>query len=380
MSKTTTNKMTNKKTIQGHAYNRVTTLKNDFRCPASDRNYPWPEFNNDKERIKANTERYRGVPVSEAMCGIKTTTADQAPVAPEIGQVFMTNVHYDSGTARFDGINIKESIACRNNLKRYFNAGGSMFRKEVPAKVVAINKPHQEVVVDLLQPTFEQWIKTVTKDKSVQYDMKHPQTITVKNLQLSNGGYLGKALIPCMKELTGEDYYVDAFIPGSQIVLNIEKDFEKWNGKDVETFITNYSLRPGSVNQMSLICSRKAVLNFDGNKHKIALYNKYCDDDEVWKAFTDTQHGGIVTGVINSSKKCGVFVEIPSLNITGMVNTTPEKLVEYKAGQNVKVRIIDFEKMLTYDTITQMMVHQDPYVIEDGKLKSCILKPVLVFA
>lgn len=369
--------------ISGKCYNdRTMRLKSDYKCPASDGNTPWPEFNSDKERIRANSLRYKDVPLSEAMCGIPESKVKMPaePVEPVLGQVFKTTVSMNGSEPVFNGICIKESVTCRNNLKRYKAAGGDMFKEEVLAKVVAVNKPRQEVTVDLLQPAFEQWIKGIAKDKTVQYDLKNPQVITVKNLQLANGGYLGKALIPCMQKLTGEDYYVDAFIPGSQIVLNIEKDFERWNGKDVETFITNYSLRPGSVNQMSLICSRKALLNFRGNQHKIKLYNKYCDDDAEWKAMTDTQYGGIVTGVINSSKKCGVFVEIPSLEITGMVMTTPEKLVEYKAGQNVKVRIIDFEKMLAYDSTTGMLVHQDPYVIEDGKLKSCILKPVLAFA
>ena len=89
---------------------------------------------------------------------------------------------------------------------------------------------------------------------------------------------------------------------------------------------------------------------------------------------------GTVTGVINSSKKCGVFVELPLFNITGMINMEPERLVEFKAGDEVSVRITDFEQMLEYDPSTGNMVHQEPYKIENGCLKSCILKPVLELA
>jgi ribonuclease R len=76
----------------------------------------------------------------------------------------------------------------------------------------------------------------------------------------------------------------------------------------------------------------------------------------------------------------GVFVELPLFNITGMINMEPERLVEFKAGDEVSVRITDFEQMLEYDPSTGNMVHQEPYKIENGCLKSCILKPVLELA
>ena len=131
---------------------------------------------------------------------------------------------------------------------------------------------------------------------------------------------------------------------------------------------------------MSLICSRKALLNFSGNLTKIELYGDYCTNGKKWKTFTKSTFSGIVTGVINSSKKCGVFVELPLFNITGMINVAPERLVEFKAGSEVPVRITDFEQMLDYDPSTGLLVHLQPYKIEDGCLKSCILKPVFELA
>lgn len=355
---------------------------NNYICPPSTRDTEWPEFTNERDRIRANSIRYAGMDICEAMCGIKAKDVNipPVPITPSVGDVFSTRLAWTGSNVSFEQMPVKESVVCRNNIKRYVGKDAKLFNSEVPVKVVSVNKSRQEVTVDVLQPTFDRWITGITTDKTIQYDIKKPQTITVTNLKLANGGYTGKALIPCMTTLTGEPYYIDAFIPGSQIVLNIENDFEKWNGKDVEVFVTNYTLKPASVNQMSLICSRKALLNFKGNLKKIELYNKYCDDDAEWKALADTELGGIVTGVINSSKKCGVFVEIPAYNITGMVNVDADKLVEYKAGQNVKVKIIDFEKMLSYDSYADMLVHQNPYEIVNNKLKSCILKPVLTFA
>jgi ribosomal protein S1 len=250
----------------------------------------------------------------------------------------------------------------------------------VDVKVVSIDKVHQTVYIDVLQAMFESWISEIIKDKSIQYNITNPQIVTVHNLKLANGGFIGKAEVPSISQLIGEPYYVDAFIPGSQIVLNIENDFEKWNGKSVDTFIAGYTTKPGSVNQMSLICSRKALLNFSGNLTKIEIYKDYCDDGKKWETFTKSTFAGIVTGVINSSKKCGVFVELPMFNITGMVNLEPERLVDFKAGEQINVRITDFEKMLEYNPTNDSMEHLEPYRIENNCLKSCILKPVLELA
>ena len=131
---------------------------------------------------------------------------------------------------------------------------------------------------------------------------------------------------------------------------------------------------------MSLICSRKALLNFSGNLSKIQLFSDYCENNKKWKAFTKSEFVGTITGVIDSSKKTGVFVEIPVFNITGMISTEAKDLVNFKKGAEVKVRITDFEQMLTYNPTNGNTEHAIPYVIEDGCLKSCILKPVLELA
>jgi hypothetical protein len=93
--------------------------------------------------------------------------------------------------------------------------------------------------------------------------------------------------------------------------------------------------------------------------------------------FTKSTFTGIVTGVINSSKKCGVFVEIPQHHITGMVAMKPEELVNYKPGQEIIVKITGFEEEMVWNKVVQQMQHAIPYVIEDNKLKECSLKPIL---
>lgn len=340
----------------------------------------WPEFKTEKERIRAYSKRYANTPISEAMCGIKEETINipQLPVTPVVNGIYKARITKHGDYVSVHGLSAKEQVICRNNLKRYTNM--EMTDREIDVKVVAIDKLRQTITIDVLQPLFENWINSIMEDKTIQYNVKAPKVVSVSNLRLGNGGFIGKAEIPAISEFIGEPYYVDAFIPGSQIVLNIESDFSRWNGATVDTFVAGYTTRPDSVNQMSLICSRKALLNFSGNLTKIELYGDYCTQGKKWKSFTKSSFVGTVTGVINSSKKCGVFVELPLFNITGMINMEPERLVEFKAGDEVSVRITDFEQMLEYDPSTGNMVHQEPYKIENGCLKSCILKPVLELA
>lgn len=340
----------------------------------------WPEYKSEKERIKLFTKRFANMSISEAMCGIKETEikTPDLPVTPVVGGLYKAQLTKRGNYISIDGLSAKESVICRNNLKRFTNM--EMENREIQVKVVSIDKIRQSITIDVLQPLFENWINEITADKTIQYNVKSPKTVTVHDLKLGNGGFIGKAEVEVISQFVGEPYYVDAFIPGSQIVLNIENDFERWNGQTVDTFVAGYTTRPGSVNQMSLICSRKALLNFAGNMTKIELYGDYCSQGKKWKSFTKSTFTGNVTGVINSSKKCGVFVELPLFNITGMVNMEPERLVEFKAGQEISVRITDFEQMLEYDPSTGNMVHQEPYKIVDGCLKNCILKPVLELA
>ena len=340
----------------------------------------WPEFKTEKERIRAYSKRYANTPISEAMCGIKEETINipQLPVTPVVNGIYKARITKHGDYVSVHGLSAKEQVICRNNLKRYTNM--EMTDREIDVKVIAIDKLRQTITIDVLQPLFENWINSIMEDKTIQYNVKAPKVVSVSNLRLGNGGFIGKAEIQAISEFIGEPYYVDAFIPGSQIVLNIENDFNRWNGATVDTFVAGYTTRPDSVNQMSLICSRKALLNFSGNLTKIELYGDYCTQGKKWKAFTKSSFVGTVTGVINSSKKCGVFVELPLFNITGMINMEPERLVEFKAGDEVSVRITDFEQMLEYDPSTGNMVHQEPYKIENNCLKSCILKPVLELA
>jgi len=347
-------------------------------------NFEWPAFKNDRERIKYNTEKYKNFSIVEAFNdGLKLTLSIEnevpTPVSLKLGDEFDVKIKSISKSGvTFENLSAKELVVCKNNLNKYKNISPDIYNLTLTARVVDVNK-HQ-VTVDVIQPMFDSWINRIMKDPTNQYDVVKPELVTVRNLQLSKNGYIGKAVIPSLSNLLGEDFEVDAFIPGSHIVLNIEKDFEKWNGKDVQTFVSNFINKPNSLTQKSLVCSRKNYLTYLGDLNKISIFDLYCKQDEQWESFKKTSYAGKVTGVINSSKKCGVFVEITQLNITGMVNMKPEEIVKYNPGQEIFVRIADFEDMIYFDDNLGQRTHLDPYKIEDGKLRKCILKPVLELA
>ena len=110
------------------------------------------------------------------------------------------------------------------------------------------------------------------------------------------------------------------------------------------------------------------------------MFKAWCEESEEWNKIQNTSYKGRVTGVINSSKKCGVFVEIPGLDMTGLVTAEPDQLVNYKTDSEVFVKVTGFDEEKKWNSMTKQMEHIDPYIIEDGCLVRCNLKPVLTFA
>lgn len=358
---------------------RVSVWENSrTACPKSMLDAEWPAYNKEKDRIKYNTIKYKDVPISEAMCNIKfdETRVPELPIDPVIGSVHSVILkRAKNGDVYVTGLSTKECVVCKNNLSKYKNF--DFDNLETDAVITNYNKTQQAITVDIIKPIFDKWIKVTTDDLTSQYDIAQPRVVSVEHLKLCPGGFIGKAKVPCVSDFIGEPYYVDAFIPGSQIVLNIEKDFSKWEGKTINTFVAAYN----TVNKdrPALICSRKDLLNFYGNIEKINIYKAYCEDNAAWKKLKEDVIPGIITGVINSNKKCGVFVELPTYNITGIINCAADELVNFKNGEAIHVKITGFEQMLEYDDTMATVKHLEPYIIENGTLKQCILKPILSF-
>lgn len=352
----------------------------------------WPEFNSDSKRIKLCSKIYKDMTITEAFAEYYNLTlkpmpeaVNQVPKDLRVGDIIPVRIRsIEKGRVVFDAGNIKTNIQSGVNLYRYEKLRHFLPMDELKATVTRVDK--DKAVVDPLTPMISDWINPILKDPTIQKVIPNQETgakattIKVKDLQLTKGGFTGKAVIPSVSEFVGEDYVVDAFIPGSQIVLNITDNFEKFVGQTVDTFIMNYMTKPGNRNETSLVCSAKEVIKFCGELNMIDLFKAWCEDNGVWKTVADMKFEGKVTGVINSAKKCGVFIEIPELSITGMVSTKPEELVNYKPHMSVPVKITGFDEETYFDYAAQQVQHVIPYEIEDGILKKCNLKPILQFA
>lgn len=354
--------------------------------------FEWPEFTSDKLRIKAYSQRYKDLDIVEAFnqhYGLSLTDssnlANSIPRELHVGDVIKTRILSitSDGSVVFDTTNLKTNVQSSVNLHKYEKFKHFLPMDEISA--VVTKRDRDKVVIDPITPMVNEWLNPVLADIASQKIIpcdEHPYvtSIRVKDLQLTRGGFVGKAVIPNVSEFIGEDYTIDAFIPGSQIVLNIAENFEDFNGKTVEAMVVNYMKKPGGQGSMSLVCSVKERLKFIGEINMIKLFNSWCEESDLWKANMDTTYAGKVTGVINTSKKCGAFVEIPELSITGMVQAKPEELVLYKPHMNVNVKLTGFNEEMFYNSDAAQLQHVLPYEICGGVLRKCNLKPILQFA
>ena len=97
------------------------------------------------------------------------------------------------------------------------------------------------------------------------------------------------------------------------------------------------------------------------------LYNNYQlaqnNENVTWNNVFD----GIVTGIINSQKKTGIFVELNNKFITGLAQIDSIDLINYKPGNEVKVRIVSFETK----------EGSKPFVLnKNGSIRECNVRPV----
>lgn len=347
--------------------------------------FEWPDLASDFERIKRNSQRYKNVDIREAFqmeYGIKIKKSRKKDanlmyhdVQP--GEVIPLKITYiDKKTVLFDQSLFKENIVSAVNLYQY-----KRFKKNTPKETVmckVISKTSDKIVVDPLAPMFDAWLEDKLNNIKNQYDLKNDRSIVVQNLNLIRGGFSGDIRVDTVSDFCGQDIMLKAFIPGSQIVLNIESDFERWNGKSVRAFITNYMKSAPSWNQstekMSLICSAKEYLKFLGDKVKMDFFNEYCLESDRWNELVKSSWKGLVTGIINSSKKQGVFVEIPELYITGMVEMPSNKLNYYHPGMEVEVKLDRIDEPVVWNQEVGQMQHKPAFVVEDNILKKCNLR------
>ena len=351
--------------------------------------FKWPEYKSERERIKLNTYKYLDHTIIEAFedeyktsINVTDQNIEMTPRDLKIGDIINTRIlDVSKRQVTFDTRSTKSCLYSAVDLSKYKtfkDVLGNQITSDVEAEVIDVTK--HGVKVDVLKPMIDKYVNHYVNNSWKQKVLGSPITVTVTDLKLTRGGFLGKAILPTVSEFLGEPYYVDAFIPGSQIVLNITSDFEQFEGKSVKAFIVNYMKKPGFGNEMSLVCSVKEYLKFQGECEMIKMFDHWCNDDDSWKEMAQQTLCGVVTGVINSAKKCGVFIEIPDMHITGMLNVASKDLVNYKPGKSINVKVTGFEEETFYNPAANQTQHFEPYKITNNCLEKCTLKPIFTIA
>ena len=351
--------------------------------------FDWDAYQTDRERIAINSRTYANTDIVEAFkkCyGIKLKKsncgkANDVPQQIAIGQTItarIKSIGKGKNNVQFDCGNIKDDIVSATDLSRF-----ARFKKNIPnhdIEMCVVGKNNKSYIVDCIQPLYSKFNDRIEKSISEQCNYRgEDRSVTIHDLRWTHGGFIGKIDVDEVCEFTGEETQLDVFIPGSQIVLNIERDFSKWAGATVQAFIMNFNRALlNNPSTPAIICSVKKYLEHKGNVNKIDLFKAYTENNDEWKKNLATVRSGVVTGVINTSKKCGVFVEIPDLNITGLVSLKPAQIVNYHPGDEVDVVITAFDEIRYYDKEYDQLRHVTPYVISpEGIVKECNLKPVL---
>lgn len=231
-----------------------------------------------------------------------------------------------------DEIVSKENFSdCMDNVQNWLLTHDNTLRFEVREKRNGV------YYVSVMNGFYKLWTDAVERAT------KRFEVIDVHIDSLTKGGYLGNTVIQPLYELTGKKYTSSVFIPGSNIVLNIERDFERWVGQDVQIIPQKFAKfsQFGMPVENSIIGSRKLVLQITGNNNLYDMYNR----DKLVEHMGGKKEvfAGTVTGIINSANKTGIFVELNNKFITGLMPIDAMDLVNYKPGDQIDVKVKEFE-------------------------------------
>lgn len=337
----------------------------------------FPYFKNEKERIKYMSTAYKNVNLAKAFKIYYNLELDQSLLNNKtINKVYNLEVGmiYNGYVDSFDGKNIvftvpgvKADIVCKenfsdciDNIESYLLTHNNQLLFEV--KEIKNNTYY----VSIISAYYKSWTDAINSA------IFNNNGIEVHIDNLVKGGYIAHTTITTLYNLTGRNYTHAVFIPGSHIVLNIENDFDRWINQDVvivpQKFVdykVNY--KTGEV-EKSLVGSRKKVLQILGNQNLYEIYGKWQLAKAHENVTFDNTFDGVVTGIINSKNKTGIFIEIDDMYITGLANISSIDLIDYKPGDLVKVRLVDME----------CKEGAEPFVFtKNGKhIKECNVRPV----
>jgi len=340
----------------------------------------FPMFKTEKERIKYMSNAYRNCSLTTAFASFYglTITPEQKKNQSinniqqiELGQILSGTVkEFTKSTLTFDVPGIKEEIICKENFVNCMESiQGYLLTHNNKLLFEVREKKNNKYYVSVTSAYYKSWVdminKVIQKEDGIQVHID----------ALVQGGYICHTDIVTLNNLTGRHYTHSVFIPGSHIVLNIEHDFEKWIGQDViivpQKFVEFKKNFKTGETENSLVGSRKRVLEIFGSNNLAEMYHTYLLSKKDNVKYIPETYDGTVTGIINSQKKTGIFVEINDKYITGLANIDAVDLLDYKPGDTVRVRIKEFE----------VQEGKEPFVYNKrGKIIKCNTRLVLELA
>ena len=314
----------------------------------------FPIFNNDKERLKYMKKAYGdikslaksfsifyGIEISPE---VKTNKSINNVQIIELGNVYSGTVKsFGKNGITFEVPGVKDEIISKENFNDCATSINNYLSQHNNKLLFEVREHHDnKYVVSVIGAYYKQWVNTI--NKAIQYE----QGINVHIDSNVNGGFVCHTDITPLCQLTGKTYTHSVFIPGSHIVLNIENDFKKWVGQDVviipQKFVEFRRDYKTGLIENSLVGSRKKVLQILGMNNIHEIYSKWilAESDERVKYVPET-YEGVVTGILNSNNKTGVFVELVDKFITGFMPIDSMDLLDYHPGDPIKVKIHEFE-------------------------------------
>ena len=307
-------------------------------------------FTSEKDRIKYMSNNYSQMSISGAFKKFyelegEIDTREEVNDIPEIvlGNCYIADVKEISKHGIvFDLPGVKDEIICKENFTGCMDhIQNYLLTHDNKLIFEARSYERGTYIVSVLNGMYKLW------RHAIEEAIYKKTAIEVHIDGLTRGGYLCHTSITTLQELTGREYTHSVFIPGSAIVLNIENDFERWIDEDVyivpQKFVEFRTNRREGVVENSLVGSRKLLLQMQGNINLYEIYNKYLlTKNDSFKAEPENLKGH-VTGIINSGKKTGVFVELDGMYITGLMPVDKMDLMNFKPGDEITVYPAEFE-------------------------------------
>ena len=336
----------------------------------------FPYFNNEKERLRYMKDNYSDFTLSESFAKYLNLSAKDSKKLPKVsdvdisllkmGQIIRVKVSkVENGKVFVDSSGFKETffvhddvLSHENHFKHYLVDHDNEI--DVMIKSVKDNN----VVCSIHDAYFHKW------EQEIDDAIKNQKAVSVHVDKLFKSGYICSTLVHTLYEVFGIEKREQVFIPGSLIVVNIERDFNRWVGhevlaipQNVTTFKENSEARP----VRSIVCSRKAALQQQAQVNLYNIFNRLKLAEKFGGESYET-FSGEVSGKLHSNTKTGIFIELDNEYITGLYTCDEETYNKYEIGDKVTVKITDFEKK---DGV------KDEFAIRDNRIVKCNIRPVL---